>query len=295
MKTKSPVKALLMCITIVALAFGLVMCESKAAAQSNTATTAKPESPATAKLGSAESGSGHPWDYSTEPNGNGPANWHNWYPDCGGNSQSPIDLGNVPRGTMGYVEARYFPVFPTVKNTGHSIEVETPKGGSVEFGSGSNLPTYNLAQFHFHSPSEHTIDGQHFTLEVHLVHKLSTDADKLLVIGVMFQEGDSNPAVSAALDQLLAVQGRDWFDPVDIIKLLPSGTPQQKFYQYSGSLTTPPCTEGVQWIVAEQPITATKGQIDKLKSYYANNARPVQPVNGRSVVKHCQQGTTPCP
>jgi carbonic anhydrase len=292
MTTKSPVKALLLCATIVALAFGLVMCESKPASQSSGPVASKPENPPTGGLGSVEGGTGHAWDYSDGPNG--PAHWKDWYPDCGGNNQSPIALGNVPRGTVGYVEASYAAVFPTVKDSGHAIEVETPTGGSVEFGAGANPPIYNLAQFHFHSPSEHTIYGQQYPLEVHLVHKLSTDPDKLLVIGVMFQEGDSNPAVSAALDQLLATPGRDWFDPVEIIKLLPTGA-AQKYFEYTGSLTTPPCTEGVQWVVAEQPITVTKGQLEKIKSYYANNARPVQAVNNRPVVKHCQQGTTPCP
>jgi carbonic anhydrase len=140
-----------------------------------------------------------------------------------------------------------------VVDNGHAIQVNVKDGGKLVLDGRE----YTLVQFHFHGHSEHTIDGKQFALEGHLVHK-SADGH-LAVVGVMFNEGENNPV----LDNVLGGIGRNIrIDPQD---LLPHD--KKHYYHYVGSLTTPPCTEGVQWYVLKQPMTA----------HYDHNFRPVQP------------------
>jgi len=143
--------------------------------------------------------------------------------------------------------------------------------------------TYQLKQFHFHSPSENLIDGKSYPLEGHLVH--SDDKGNLAVIGVMFNVGEANPVLSAAWAVMPEkADGKNPLSaPVNAAGLLPS---DQDYYRFNGSLTTPPCSEGVTWIVMKQAMTASQAQIDQFSKLMGHpNNRPVQPVNARPVLK----------
>jgi len=154
-----------------------------------------------------------------------------------------------------------------------------PAGQSIK--SGNN--TYALLLFHFHTPSEYQIEGRVYPLEVHFVHK--SEAGALGVVGVMFEEGAANPELEKIWANAPAKAGEE-NNAADVIldlsKLLPA---DQRYYRFMGSLTTPPCSEGVNWHMMQKPITASKAQIDAFRTFFAMNARPIQPANGRLVVK----------
>jgi len=164
-----------------------------------------------------------------------------------------------------------------VVNNGHAIQ--------VNYGAGSTLTvdgkTYHLAQFHFHSPSEHTQDGKPYAMEAHLVHK--ADDGSLAVVGVFLKEGKENPFLARIWGHLptevnheMTVAGTE----VNVADLLPA---KKAFFNYSGSLTTPPCSEGVTWLVMDRSVEVSKAQADKFRGLIHENARPVQPLNDRKV------------
>ncbi len=132
---------------------------------------------------------------------------------------------------------------------------------------------YKLLQFHFHGYSEHTVDGKQYDLVAHLVHQ-SENGD-LAVVAVLFNEGEANPF----LDKVLKNVGKDAMLNVD--EMLPENT--ENYYHYQGSLTTPPCSEGVQWYVLKETVTASKEQLASFRKYYSSNYRPVQAINDRKV------------
>ncbi len=210
------------------------------------------------------------WDYETH----GPGCWGGFAQECQqGHMQSPIDIkSKAHKGLKGsFVLKMNEDVHTTadVVDNGHAIQVNVKNGGKLVLDGRA----YTLVQFHFHGHSEHTIDGKQYALEGHLVHK-SADGH-LAVVGVMFNEGDNNPV----LDNVLGGIGRTIrIDPQD---LLPDD--KKHYYHYVGSLTTPPCTEGVQWYILKKPVTASKDQIKTMRSFYENNFRPVQPMFDRKL------------
>jgi carbonic anhydrase len=136
-------------------------------------------------------------------------------------------------------------------------------------------------QYHFHSPSEHTVKGQHHPMEMHLVHK-SAD-NKLAVIGVFIDEGAHNAAFDPIWSNLPDTKGEEVHVEnvmVDVNQLLPAS---MESYRYDGSLTTPPCSEGVKWIVMTTPIQMSAEQINAFRAIISGNNRPVQPLNSRVV------------
>jgi carbonic anhydrase len=157
----------------------------------------------------------------------------------------------------------------------------------VTYAAGSTLTVdshpYQLKQFHFHAPSENLLDGKHFPLEAHFVH---ADADgNLAVVAVFFENGAAN----AALDRLgkdLPLRAGDKHDlavKIAAAELMPKA---RDYYRFSGSLTTPPCSEGVNWLVLKHPVTASEKQIEQLHAAMGHdNARPVQPLNARIIVQ----------
>lgn len=220
------------------------------------------------------------WGYNGN---NGPNNWSKLdssFALCGeGKNQSPINITQTSNAQLPPLNISYAPVEPTIVNNGHTIQVDVPAGNTFSDGKKS----YSLAQLHFHTPSENKINGKSYPLELHLVHK-SQDG-KLAVIGVMVEEGNTNPELAKLFQNIPANQGQKQKltgTPVNVKKLLPS---DQRYYQFVGSLTTPPCSEGVNWLVMQQPITASKEQIKEFQAVYPNNARPVQPTNNRPVVR----------
>jgi carbonic anhydrase len=218
------------------------------------------------------------WSYSGE---DGPQQWGDLAADylmCSmGRNQSPIDLyGAVDadldelildypnRGIVGEV------------NNGHTIQENLHPGNFVTIQGRK----YEAKQFHFHSPSEHRIDGKSFPLEIHLVH--ANAEDQLAVVGLMFDEGEEN----SMLDQLTGFRPagmEPYTGPVDYNLVV---TSRDQYYTYNGSLTTPPCSEGVLWVVLKNPITASKEQIDRFHDTMgADTNRPIQPRNARTILE----------
>lgn len=192
----------------------------------------------------------------------------NWAGACQtGQSQSPINIENAffDSGLTDLIfnwEVSHTAPF----HNGHTIEVPYEKGSSIVFKNKS----FTLKQFHFHSPSEHTLNGKSYPLEVHFVH--ADEAGKLLVVGVFVEDGKFNSALADT------VEGRS----VIARNLLPTST---TYYNYNGSLTTPPCSEGVTWIVLREAIEASKDQLEWLpKLNNGANNRPVMPINGREIL-----------
>lgn len=220
------------------------------------------------------------WSYT---GANGPAHWGELSPQYAlaksGTRQSPIDIQSksASRASLPPLQVNYAETTLEILNNGHTIEDDYHGGGTLNVGGHE----YRLAQFHFHSPSEHTLDGVNSPMEMHLVHK---DAQgQLAVIGVMISEGAAHPELAKLWKHLPAQPGRAEEVPgesVNAAKLLPASL---SCFRYSGSLTTPPCSEDVSWFVLRQPITASAEQIAAFRSIISGNNRPTQPLNGRVV------------
>lgn len=209
------------------------------------------------------------------------ANWGSlseaWEVCSAGLEQSPIDL--IPGDGSMWDE----PVLnwqtssgATVVDNGHTIQVNLDDAGTMTIGD----RTYNLVQFHFHAGSEHTVEGEQFPLEVHFVHASNEGA--LAVVGVFFEEGDAEPALDPIWSSLPDAVGETETDlainPYDFLPEIGRGA-----WRYSGSLTTPPCSEGVNWSVIGTPISLSPEQLAGFTARYDNNYRPVQPLNEREV------------
>ncbi len=219
------------------------------------------------------------WSYAGEADANHWANLCQEFKQCAeGDHQSPIDietirLKEVPGSGLAF---RYHPSPVDVQNNGHTIEVDIEDKNSLNIADKS----FMLKQFHFHEPSEHRLDGVLFPMEMHLVH--ADSSGKLAVVGVFIKEGVPN----AALDEIwrqLPDQPQEHVHAnhaLDLAKLFPEG---HSFFHYEGSLTTPPCTEGVQWYVLKEPLTLSKEQIEAFRKLYHGNSRPVQAANNRPV------------
>lgn len=223
------------------------------------------------------------WSYSGEE---GPQQWGNLsaeYATCGtGQMQSPVDLGDIDATGSIKLAAVYKPVPLVILNNGHTIQFNTDGAGML---SEAGI-AYDLLQVHFHAPSEHVIKGEPAPLEAHFVHRSADGA--LSVIGVFIVEGAANPALATLIAHLptkvtpaTPIKGAT-IDPND---LLPA---DMAMYRYMGSLTTPPCSEGVNWHVLSTSVTASKEQIAKLSAALHMNARPVQPLHDRLLVAPAQ-------
>jgi carbonic anhydrase len=229
-------------------------------------------------IGQALASEGAHWAY--EGHG-GPAEWGALSPEyaaCSmGKEQSPIDLAKAIGSIMGDPVPSWRPIQLKVQNNGHTIQVDCTGGGSLMLDGKS----YELLQFHFHHPSEHTIDGAVFDMECHFVHKAADGG--LAVLGVMIAKGAANPALEAIWQIMPANGGETASAPslLDPVKLLPR---DKVTFRYAGSLTTPPCSEVVQWVVYRQGITASADQIARFGRLFSNNARPVQPLNRRKLL-----------
>jgi carbonic anhydrase len=196
-----------------------------------------------------------------------------------GQAQSPVDLPvtNAAQLDLPDVAFRYQAAVDTVVNNGHTIQVIVPSGSSIEIAG----TTYDLLQLHFHAQSEHTLDGAPTPAELHLVHRSA--AGGLAVVGVMLVEGAAAPAYDAILDRMPPEEGgrlptREAVDPTD---LLPE---DRRTFRYDGSLTTPPCSEGVKWNVIRATQSLSGSQLGKYRALYDGNRRPPMPLNVRGVV-----------
>ena len=219
------------------------------------------------------------WGYTAE---NGPDVWGHLSPEyhlCSvGIHQSPIDLVNPIPTEFPALVFNYQPVPLNIQNTGHTIQVTYPEGSWIEV-DGTH---YHLLQFHFHAPSEHTVAGRPFDIEMHLVHK--SEDGTLAVIGVLIETGSVNTVFDRFWKNLPSVPGASQQTESIILNafdLLPS---RKQAYRYEGSLTTPPCSEDVKWFVLTTPLEMSESQIAAFKSIMSGNNRPVQPLNGRKLL-----------
>jgi len=209
-----------------------------------------------------------------------PAQWGDHFQDCNGFKQSPIDIQNAIEAKRGVFEFDYEATSLHVLNNGHTIEVEYEPGSSMTI----NGEEYRLLQFHFHTPSEHLVDGNNFPMEMHLVH--GNTAGELAVIGVLIKEGKKNKTFNKIIknapnhEGVIEVKGKH----INLAKLLPEDT--DEYFNYSGSLTTPPCSEVVRWFVMKDSIEFSKKQIHKFVSIIHLNARPAQEINDRTVYEN---------
>lgn len=219
--------------------------------------------------------SGVHWTYEGEE---GPEHWGDLQADfksCKiGLEQTPLDLKGAVKATIGAPVATDYKVQPPkILNNGHTIQVNAAPGSSVTIEGES----YDLLQFHFHHPSEHLLSGKPFELEVHFVNKSA--AGNLAVLGVLVTLGEANPALETVFSAMPASEGEATGKaPIDPTALLPKG---RGYFRYYGSLTTPPCSEGLVWTVFKEPITASKAQVEAFAKLFENNARPVQRQNHR--------------
>lgn len=211
------------------------------------------------------------WDYSH----NGPTHWKEFSQTCGlGMHQSPVNI--VPGKTIPlnnqYDMGLYEDVSSMAKviDNGHSIKVTPREGGVVEFHGES----FHLLQFHFHGKSEHTVDGKRYDMVAHMVHQ-NPITKQLAVVAVFFEEGEASPILDTVINNI----GKEVkLDPKD---LLPKD--EAHYFHYVGSLTTPPCSENVQWYLLKTPKTASKAQIEAFRKYYVDNERPVQELHDRVI------------
>jgi carbonic anhydrase len=219
------------------------------------------------------------WTYEGE---GGPENWGELSPEfrvCAlGFEQTPIDLKGTIRAQLSGVTPIFQPQPLKVLNNGHTIQVNCAPG-SVSYIDGQR---FDLLQFHFHHPSEHLLSGQSFDLELHFVHKSSSG--QLAVLGIFVKSGLENPALApiwAAMPNEETPE-TDTGQTISLAELLPA---ERGFFRYQGSLTTPPCSEGVLWSVFRQPIEASPAQIAQFADLFPMNARPIQGLNRRFLLE----------
>jgi carbonic anhydrase len=251
---------------------------SRPAAEPGPAPTPARRAPAPRKLEKPEAGDGHAaWAY-TGPAG--PQTWGGLRPEfalCGkGKRQSPIDIRDGIAVDLEPVQFDYRASSFGVIDNGHTVQVNVAGGNFIHVGG----RRWELQQFHFHRPSEERIDGRQFDMVAHLVHK--DPEGRLAVVAVLLDRGSVQPIVQAVWNNLPLEKGEEVAARVvvDLNHLLP---PDRRYYTYMGSLTTPPCNEGVLWMVMRQPVPVSQQQIDIFARLYPMNARPVQQASGRMI------------
>lgn len=195
-----------------------------------------------------------------------------------GRQQTPIDLRFVTAKEPYQPTFDYRPVPLKIRHNGRTILVQTEKGGTMSF-HGEN---WDLLQFHFHHPGEHQIEGQSFPLEIHLVHRNARG--NLAVVGIFARSGAFNPYLQTIWDYLPQEPCPETIIPdtwVNVGLLLPQNS---DFYEYLGSLSTPPCSENVLWLVWQNAIEISSQQLQQFAEIFPHNARNIQPLNGRSIL-----------
>lgn len=230
--------------------------------------------------GAAQGGHAVHWGYLGEE---GPDSWGELSPDyatcASGRNQSPVDLKGFIEAELPPLTLEYRKDGAEVINNGHTIQVNYLPGSLLKV----NGREFELKQFHFHAPSENRIEGKSYPMEMHLVH-----ADKegnLAVVAVMIAQGGENTTMAKIWAQMPEQAGekQKLEERISAEGLLPASS---DYYRFNGSLTTPPCTEGVRWYVMKQPLTVSAEQVEKFRHimHHPNN-RPVQPVYARPLLK----------
>lgn len=214
------------------------------------------------------------WDYMHQ------ASWAQVAGVCGqGQEQSPVNLSSAsPMVEMPDLATHYLAANGAFVNNGHTLQFN-PQQSAATLMIGQQA--YSFLQFHFHSPAEHTLDRRAYPAELHLVHRNSQG--QLAVVGVFIEEGVENAALGALLAAMPTGQGEELATHIttDLEALLP---PDRAYFAYAGSLTTPPCSEGVRWNVLRTPMQASAAQIAALREALGSTSRHVQPLNQRTVL-----------
>jgi carbonic anhydrase len=227
------------------------------------------------------------WGYTGDVD---PSHWGSLspvYAACGeGKGQSPIDIiskseSGSPNLSLDFkttsLKIAHHEHVDDILDNGHTIQVTVEEGSSFTL----NDKTYNLKQFHFHTPSEHTVDGKHFPMEMHWVHQ--SDDGSFGVIGILFEEGKANENFAKIIEHMPSLPGESSHF-TDVKLDLNIHVPKDiSAYHYIGSFTTPPCTENVEWLVLRNKFTMSKDQIAAFSSRLKNNNRPVQATNDRKL------------
>jgi carbonic anhydrase len=217
------------------------------------------------------------WDYDGEF---GPENWGKINPawaQCGkGSRQSPIDIRDGMKVNLDEIDFDYRPSSFSEIDNGHTVQVNVAGGNFITLG----IERYELVQFHFHRPSEERINGKGTEMVIHLVHRGA--GGKLAVVAVLLERGKANEALQTVWNNIPLEKGQLGSPGIDLdpLEMLPN---RREYYTYMGSLTTPPCTENVLWLVMKQPMTASPAQMALFSRLYPLNARPLQESGGRMV------------
>lgn len=198
------------------------------------------------------------------------------YSSCGGMNQSPVNItGAMSSSALSALNFNYSYTPVEIENNGHTIEFVCEAGSKLLIGGTS----YELLQFHYHGSSEHQVDGKKYPLEVHFVHK-ATDTE-FAVVGVFFEEGSEHSLFSKYLSHFPKEEGTYTATPeIELTDLLPEN---KSYFHYTGSLTTPPCSEVVKWYVLKQKITASASQLAQFQAILKNNFRNIQSLEGRKI------------
>ena len=220
------------------------------------------------------------WDYG---DANGLNHWGDLNPEFAacrtGHHQSPIDIRNPRKADLPPLRFDYKPSPLRIVDNGHTVMVRYAPG-SFLYVDGKQ---YELKQFHFHRPSEEKIHGKNFDMTVHLVH--ADRAGKLAVVAILLQQGEDNPLLRELWRDLPQEKEKEEIlsnIQIDISRLLPS---DRGYYTFSGSVTTPPCSEDVTWFVLKNPATISAAEIEQFSRLYRNDARPTQPLYDRVVLE----------
>ncbi|MGV3345327.1 carbonic anhydrase [Enterobacteriaceae bacterium LUAb1] len=231
-------------------------------------------------IGTAQAGNIPIWTYEGKA---GPEHWGELSPAFSvchtGQFQSPIDIRSPVDAKLPALDIIFHSAAESMVNNGHTIQITVSDEDDFKLDNHH----FTLMQYHFHSPSENLINGKQYPLEAHFVHT-SANGD-LAVVAVMFKTGKENSALKPILNSLPAETNK--VVPVNQrFNLKPLFPHNQHYYRFSGSLTTPPCTEGVRWLVMSHPVTLSKEQLAIFQKALKNsNNRPIQPLHGRLIVK----------
>lgn len=246
----------------------------------------KPAAPAGAHAGDAHAAGVLPahaaahaphWSYAGD---GAPTHWAALKPEfatcAAGQRQSPIDIRGGIRVDLEPIRFDYRPSAFSVIDNGHTVQANVAGANSLEVGG----RRYDLLQFHFHRPSEERIEGRQYEMSMHLVHR--DPEGRLAVVAVLLEQGPAHPAVQLVWNSLPLERQQEQAAPLplDLNLLLPQ---DRRYFTYMGSLTTPPCSEGVLWMVLKQPVSLSPQQLAVFARLYPMNARPVQPLAGRLI------------
>jgi carbonic anhydrase len=222
----------------------------------------------------------HTWDYG---DAHGPSHWGDLSPEFApckiGHHQSPVDIRNAQKAALPAIEFHYKPSPLHIIDNGHTIQINYAPGSFIIVGG----KKYALRQFHFHRPSEEKINGRGFDMTLHMVHV--AENGKLAVVAVLLRQGGENALVRELWNDLPREKEKEELlekVQIDISSMLPA---DQSYYTFSGSLTTPPCSEEVTWFVLKQPVTISAAEIQQFSQLYRNDARPTQPLYDRIVLE----------